>query len=194
MTTNKNPEFYYGGHTFKGVRQFTENEDFHAISKNLCQPVKMRGGWSWNHDYFYRQAETVSGEDFDVFLMDGKYEVVPCQYALHIWGYDMDAKYLEDIKFQENKVKIEKAVEEMEHQAIAYLKHWIECRGEITFNEEDCVICFFDVKGQPISEKVITVNYEYGTLAVRTTDDFYTEGRIELRLSTYLNIIRALKI
>ena len=193
MRTNNNPEFQYGGHTFKGVREFTENEDFHTISKNLCQEVKMLDGCAWEHDSFYQKAESVTDENFDVFLMDSKYEVIPCQYALHIWGYDMDNKYMNELLLQENRKIIVHEADELEQKAIAYLKQWIELKGIITFNEEDGVLCFYDIKGQPISEKIVSVEYEDGCLFVYTTDDCYRQGDMEVNLTTCLNIIRALK-
>ena len=101
------------------------------------------------------------------------------------------AEVMEEMNCGKNKAV--QLLDELEQKAIAYLKQWIELKGIITFNEEDGVLCFYDIKGQPISEKIVSVEYEDGCLFVYTTDDCYRQGDMEVNLTTCLNIIRALK-
>lgn len=49
---DKNNAFNFAGHSFQGVRQFTENEDFHEISKQQFSQVTNLGRhWSWQDFY-----------------------------------------------------------------------------------------------------------------------------------------------
>lgn len=88
---NNNPVFHYAGHSFQGVRLFNQNEDFHAITKNLYSPVSLDNVWNWTD--FFIVAEEVSSENFDVFLMDSRYEVLPAHNNLFIWGEAADNSY-----------------------------------------------------------------------------------------------------
>lgn len=88
---NNNPVFHYGGHSFQGVRLFNQNEDFHAITKNLYSPVSLDNVWNWTD--FFIVAEEVSSENFDVFLMDNRYEVLPAHNNIFIWGEAADNSY-----------------------------------------------------------------------------------------------------
>ena len=88
---NNNPIFHYGGHTFQGIREFTHNEDFYTISKNMYSVVSLDKAWDWSE--FYLAAEQVSDEDYDIMLMDGKYEVIPAHNNLFVWGELSDKKY-----------------------------------------------------------------------------------------------------
>lgn len=56
---DKNNAFNFAGHSFQGVRQFTENEDFHEISKQQFSQVTNLGRhWSWQDFYKVSSQKT----------------------------------------------------------------------------------------------------------------------------------------
>ena len=91
--------FNYAGHTFEGVRLFTENEDFHTIVRDLYSIVNI-SNWNWNE--FYSEAEKDDENDFDVFMMDGKWLVVPCHNNLFIFGQESDKNYRRYLEWKQS--------------------------------------------------------------------------------------------
>lgn len=118
---NKNNAFNFAGHSFKGVRQFTENEDFYEISKQqFSQVTNLSRHWSWQD--FYAMSENNSNENYDIFLMDDKYEVLPTHNGLYIWGEQNDANYKKEQMFVNEFKDLAGAINDIKVRYIALLK------------------------------------------------------------------------
>ena len=64
------------------VSALPENASFHSVTKN-CKSMRPRiavyEGGEWNHQEFFSHATRAQAGEFDLFMMDGKTLVIPCQ-------------------------------------------------------------------------------------------------------------------
>lgn len=136
---NNNPIFHYGGHTFQGIRLFTHNEDFKTINQHMFSAVSLDKAWDWSD--FYLDAEKVSEKKFDIFLMDGKYEVVPASMNLFIWGELSDKRYHIPQKFINQTKNIAEQQQQLRNVSLQLIKDLMT-----VFNMSDIVISGVDEK------------------------------------------------
>jgi hypothetical protein len=87
-------KFVYNGMEFVPVRKFKVYENFNYVTNrcngglgvhNYDKDVRKDkvSHWSWNG--FYNEAKKVGAGEFDIFLMNDRVEVVPCQNELFIY-------------------------------------------------------------------------------------------------------------
>lgn len=136
---NQNPIFHYGGHMFQGIRLFTHNEDFKTINQHMFSAVSLDKAWDWSA--FYLEAEKVSDEEFDIFLMDGKYEVVPASMSLFIWGELSEKKYHMPQEFINQTNSIAEQQQQLRNVSLQLIKKLMK-----VYNMSDFVLCTLDEK------------------------------------------------
>jgi len=164
--------FTYGGHTFCGVRTFTENEDFRTISKELWSVVGLKEVL-WSHDEFYRLAEECDGTDYDIFLMDGRFQVVPCQNDLFIWGRQTDEDYNRIIRYRELFDGCSATIKSTTDNYFRYIAQLLGYNSIITFAKKDRVSVVLHTGDNIVREPVISVQSVAGTVTVSTADATY---------------------
>lgn len=133
--------FNYCGHSFIGIRQFAENETFRVISSNEGVPVLDKkipyGALVWSHEDFYKAAQTVGQQELDLFLMDGKYTVIPTEKSLNIYGEEDNARYRKYLDSVVKAGKIEKQQKTLLEEAVMQLKSVIKERDAFIWNPEE---------------------------------------------------------
>lgn len=164
--------FTYGGHTFCGVRTFTENEDFRAVSKELWSVVRMND-IRWSHDEFYRLAEECDKADYDIFLMDGRFQVVPCQNDLFIWGRQTDEDYNRYTKYRKLFDGCSATIKSTTDYYFRYISQLMGYNRIINFAKKDRVPVVFHTGDKTVKGPVVSVQSVAGTVTVSTSDATY---------------------
>ena len=127
-----NPSFKYKGHTFEGVRLFSENENFAAITRQMRCPVFPGTALhQWSYSEFYDEAQGVGGAYFDIFLMDGLFQVIPAHNGLWIWGQESDDMWVEKIRFDSKVEEMKNSIENFQERMIVFLKFLLQKKGDI---------------------------------------------------------------
>jgi hypothetical protein len=89
--------FKYNGMTFTPLRQFAVFENFKYLSKrlnsslgvhNYSKEVRSDKVCDWNHTEFYAEAKKAGAGETDIFLLNDRVEVIPCENELFIYKTD----------------------------------------------------------------------------------------------------------
>jgi hypothetical protein len=87
--------FTYNGMTFKAIRQFKKHETFAFVSDRLSGRLGIHNYGTdvrkdkvrhWNHADFYKEAERVGAGKMDIFILNSKDIVVPCDNELFAYN------------------------------------------------------------------------------------------------------------
>ena len=84
-----NENFEFAGHTFEPLKHSSSVGSFAEIFNNVYDKVIMTPAQSWDYKCFYQQAQT----DMDIFLMDGKFQVIAFEKGLYIFTEESQNKY-----------------------------------------------------------------------------------------------------
>lgn len=168
--------FNYAGHTFKGVRQFSEGEDFFSISRRMFSLVNdLSCKWSWKE--FFGIAEQVSSEDFDIFLMDGKFCVLPAHNGLFIYGKDEDIAYKKYLEAEKHFKSLNEAHDTYAVMLLKGIRQYTGNHGPVETLDGDFVPFVMSCKDGIVTEEVKRVLLtEDGKLCIVTDADIHTEA------------------
>ena len=198
--------FNYAGHTFEGVRLFTENEDFHTIVRELYYIVNI-SNWNWSE--FYSEAEKDDENDFDVFMMDDKWLVVPCHNNLFIFGQESDKNYRRYLEWKQSFDISSDDYASLKNELFLFLTSWLQENGPIEI-PADCFIPFVrEVDGDYVTHSIQRIYHpkdedlhivfnpdqvHLDLLAVVTTECRWVIPAQELDVTTLFQITKALKL
>lgn len=76
-------EFTYLNRKFKPLGNLPKNFDFFKVTRK-CQSIGINNynSGKYSHQEFYQNAKKVSADKIDIFLMDDKTVVLPCENEL----------------------------------------------------------------------------------------------------------------
>lgn len=153
--------FTYRNHTFKGIRQFHDNEDFKAITKNMFDPVFLVTGYpdTWSHAIFYNEAKKVSMDKLDVFLMDDTFEVVPASNGLFIYGVDSYKAWQEKLRYDSRIRDVKNSLEEFRNQMIVFLDYLLEEQKVIELDEDVFIPITYHTEGEVKTSMIRKVKF-----------------------------------
>ena len=169
-------KFIYAGHTFQGQRQFTDDEDFHEITKHLYSQVNdLSCKWNWKQ--FYGIAEKTSEDDFDIFMMDDKFPVVPAHNGLFIYGEETEHAYTRFLQDKKYFKGLNEAYQTYTNMLLEGIKRYIKNHGAIETLDGEFVPSVESYKEGIVTEEIkrIYINEE-GEFCIDTDADSYTES------------------
>ena len=178
---NQPVDFNYGGHSFRGVRTFTENEDFRTITREMAHPVTF-DSVVWNLDDFYLMAEKDNAEDYDIFLMDGRYEVLPAHNGLFLWGALTAQRYNRAEAVLHSLDALIRDAGVLRRRFLDVVRHLFG-----TFHLSDCLVSrinnpvyatFCDDYGEMAVFTVVRVYMRGGTLMFETDEGIFGEDNL----------------
>lgn len=161
---DKYNQFTFSGHTFSGVRVFTKNEDFKTITHNQFQVVRITGPKKWDREQFYKQAKLADGQDFDIFLMDDKFPVLPCHNNLFVYGKKSSDLYDEYQKRQERISSLHIRYDRLKDEMLQYLKELLTEKKVIEMPQDCFVPYVHEVDNGYITNSIVKISRFGGTI------------------------------
>lgn len=189
--------FNYAGHIFEGVRQFTENEDFHTIIRNQFSVVNI-DNWSWEE--FYKTAEQASADDFDIFVMDDKWLVLPCHNNLFIYGKESAGHYQRYLQKQKMMAELNERYNTLASSMLMRIKQYLAEKRLIQI-PDGCYIPFVqEIDCYYVTNSIVSISQSglrkddkgADQLVVRTTENEFFIDKDSLNIDTMYQIIKVL--
>ena len=190
MKKNNNPKFNYAGHTFQGVRLFTDEENLREISRQQQSKVNLDVvEWDWKA--FYKAAYQNTDVKYDIFLMDGKYEVLPAHNGLFIWGVESDEWYIKEQDYTTKFRKLEKDLEQIRLQYIYVIKQKMIDYDvtSIPISDDGRLIRATFIKHGLCSEIIRSIALMDGRLQFDTDNGIFTEEQLACGIEELISVM-----
>ena len=131
---------------------------------------------------------------YDIFLMDGKYAVIPVNNYLSFWGKNSYNRYQSDAAWRKKAEALQTEYAALRSKSIELLKEYVDDNGEQAFNESDGIAVAAEYHEGWIVEEVIELTQSADNSIVLETasgDEFGENSRHDL-LPSYMKILKTL--
>ena len=191
--TKKNIFFTYLNHSFLGYSSYGKKANLREVLSNCHGSILNREN-GWNTTEFPSIADQNCFKPFDIFLMDGKYTVIPCNNYLAFWGEDSYNAYQKDKEWTKRAIALTQEYDTLRTKAVELLKEYLDNHGEQEFDESDGVAISAEYHDGWIVEEVVRLlQSSDGSLILETTsEDGHTELSRHDLLPAYMKILKSL--